>query len=532
MELSRRSFIGAASLAIAGLALSTAGCKESEEPTPSTQESWTSEEDYDVVVVGVGCAGISACIRAAESGVKVLGIDAVEGVNGTNAISVVGIYGLGDPQYKSNHFKYLCEQSNYMFNSSFVNRYLDIIDEQVALYASKGVEIKTVSTPAERHGSGSPAVQYMYVARSAERGDQLQAMLDSYDNLTVKWRTSATSILMEDGKAVGVIAQDRDGTATRYNAKGGVIVCTGGFAANEEMCRQYMGGAWALPTGNPRNDGSGLKMLQAVGAQMGKNYAYNATEGGSLNPKAKCGRNVMLNTYNGLLRGTLMGDIVLNKHGQRFLDEAVLTKHTMMFCSEPVTREGCIFYTITSQKEIDMMKEMTLSDFCLERYGFTITNGMIKKFLAAQPVDHFDEDCEAAISEGWAWKGDTFEELEQVSGIPHIAETMKNYNKMCREGVDTEFFKDPSFLLPYENEDGPFYLVENYMGQCCTQGGVMTDANCNVLNSNYDLIEGLYAAGMDASLESVPYLVGATCHGFAVGSGCIAALEAVKRAQQ
>jgi hypothetical protein len=75
------------------------------------------------------------------------------------------------------------------------------------------------------------------------------------------------------------------------------------------------------------------------------------------------------------------------------------------------------------------------------------------------------------------------------------------------------------FLKPYREEDGPFYLIENYLGNCCTQGGIKTDGRCRALNSEHEVIDGLFMAGMDADLESVPYIVGATCHGFSIGSG-------------
>ena len=143
-----------------------------------------------------------------------------------------------------------------------------------------------------------------------------------------------------------------------------------------------------------------------------------------------------------------------------------------------------------------------------------------------------EADAEAAISEGWCWKGNTFEELEEASGIPNIAQTMKEYNEMCEKGEDTLLYKDPAFLLPYREEDGPFYLIENYLGSCATQGGMKTDDHCRALNSDHNVIEGLFVAGLDADIESTPYMVGATCHGFSVGSGYIAAEAAAERAKK
>ena len=531
MDMSRRTFLGTAAASTTAIAAMGALNLESQ---PALAEeaplSFDAEEECDVAVVGVGCAGISACVEAAEMGVKVVGFDRATSVAATNACMVVGIYGVGDPEAIGPNFTYMSGKSNYQFNNRILRRYLEIIDGQCQRYMDKGVEMRRVESDPSKTESGLSNLQYMFAARGLDRGDQFSAMLATYDNLTLCWETQVTKILMEDGKAVGLLATGPDGVVTKYNVKGGIIVCTGGFGANEEVARARMGGAYALITGSIYNDGSGIAMMQEAGAQLGKNFAFNATEGGALNPKASCGNTVMSPMYNGMLRATLMGDVLLNKRGERFVDEAIMCKKTMMFCSEPVTREGCHFYAIMPQTEMDMLKTMTLAEFCEERYGFTITHGMIKKFLAANPIEHFDEDAQTAIDEGWCWKGNTFKELEEASGIPNIEATMEEYNAMCEAGEDGLFFKDPAFLKPYTPDDAPFYLIECYMGQCCTQGGISTDGNCRALTPDRDVIEGLYAAGMDADLESVPYIIGATCHGFSIGSGYIAAEDAAKRA--
>jgi len=543
-KISRRDFLKGAAASAVGVAsmgvLSACSTNTPEEPANAPQGEQTPETapqditpdavaDYDIVVVGVGCAGISACVAAAELGMKVVGIDRAISVAGTNACSVVGIYGVGDASEVGANFNYLTSSSHYQFNNRFVRRYLDIIEKQIALYKKNGMSINTVAVPSINGDFTS--VQHMYAKRSTDRAAEFENMLSKYSNLTLCWQTEVFELLTEDGKVTGVYAKGPDGKITQYNTKGGVIVCTGGFASNMDMVKQYMGGAVAYHTGNDFTDGSGIKMLQKVGAQIGKNFTINATEGGALNTKASGPKNVMLPTYNAMLRSILIGDVILNKRGERFVDEAIMCKKTMMFCSEPVIREGGHYYSIMTQTEMNMLKEMTLADFCLKRYGFTITHAMIKKFLAANPMSNIEADAETAIKEGWCWKGNTFEELEQASGIPNIAKTMKEYNEMCAKGEDTLLYKDPAFLIPYTEADTPFYLIENYLGASCTQGGIKTDGDCRALNSENEVIEGLFVAGMDADLQSVPYLVGATCHGFSVGSGCIAAEAAAARAK-
>lgn len=484
--------------------------------------------DCDVVVVGVGVAGISACVEAAEMGVKVVGIDRAIGIAGTNAIMAVGMYGVGDPNEVAAHFNYLTTSTFYQFNNRFTRYYLDIIDTQAARYKERGMSLNTTSR--ESTGGNFHATQHMYSSRGLDRAKEFEAMLAQYENLNLYWQTEVTELIREGDKVIGVYAKDDEDRVIRFHAKGGVIICTGGFGSNLDMVASYMGGAIAYPTGSKFNDGAGIRLAQSVGAQIGKNFAINATEGGALNPKASGPQNVMDSEYNAMLRSVLIGDVILNRRGERFVDEAVMCKRTMMFCSEPVTHEGGLYYTIMTQAEMDILKAKTLAEFCLERYDFTITHAMILRFLASAPFYNIDKDAEIAIQEGWCWKGNTFEELEKASAIPNIVRTMNEYNELCENGIDTLLFKDPKFLKPYWQEDGPFYLIENYLGSCCTQGGIKTDGICRALNSNHAIIDGLYIAGMDADLESTPYIIGSTCHGFSVGSGYIAAEDAAKRA--
>jgi fumarate reductase flavoprotein subunit len=298
-DCSRRDFLKGAVGATVGVAalgmLGACGTTPASTPVPTAaptpepteavpqEVAFTPDEivDCDVVVVGVGVAGISACIEAAEMGVSVVGIDRAMSVAATNAVSVVGIYGVGDPAEAGDHFNYLTSSTHYQFNNSFVRYYLDIIDGQIERYKEKGMSIKTVSSPSSAGDFHS--VQHMFSSRSTDRAAEFEAMLAGYSNLTLRWQTEVTEILTDGGKVTGVYAKGSVGKVTQYNAKGGVIICTGGFGANLDMIAEYMGGAVALRTGSTFNDGAGIKLARSVGAQIGKNFAINATEGGALN---------------------------------------------------------------------------------------------------------------------------------------------------------------------------------------------------------------------------------------------------------
>ena len=72
--------------------------------------------------------------------------------------------------------------------------------------------------------------------------------------------------------------------------------------------------------------------------------------------------------------------------------------------------------------------------------------------------------------------------------------SIERYNELARAGEDTDFFKSPQRLFALEN--GPFYAAE--CGCALTLGnlgGLESDEDCHVYNTDRELIPGLYAAG-------------------------------------
>lgn len=121
-KISRRDFLqgaAASAVGVAAMGMLSACGNTSGSAANSAAEAVTITpdvvDDCDVVVVGVGVAGISACIEAAEAGAKVIGIDRAVGVVGTNAVSTVGIYGIADPSEISEHFRQMTAATYYEF---------------------------------------------------------------------------------------------------------------------------------------------------------------------------------------------------------------------------------------------------------------------------------------------------------------------------------------------------------------------------------------------------------------------------------
>lgn len=124
-----------------------------------------------------------------------------------------------------------------------------------------------------------------------------------------------------------------------------------------------------------------------------------------------------------------------------------------------------------------------------------------KAFLAGSKT-YFDE--------GIAVKADTLEELAEKMAVPRDAfqATVRRFNSFAERGVDEDFHRghdahddyygDPG-VKPNPNlgtiAKGPFVAVQVVLSDLGTKGGLLTDEYGRVLNTEGNVIEGLYAAG-------------------------------------
>ncbi|MEG2624383.1 MAG: FAD-binding protein, partial [Clostridia bacterium] len=96
----------------------------------------------------------------------------------------------------------------------------------------------------------------------------LQAFVTDAGN-EVMVNTKATDMIVEDGRIIGVKAEDTT-NGQRYDLYGkkGVILATGGFGANAEMVEQYSGSKVTRTTNHAGATGDGILLAQSVGAEL------------------------------------------------------------------------------------------------------------------------------------------------------------------------------------------------------------------------------------------------------------------------
>lgn len=355
----------------------------------------------------------------------------------------------------------------------------------------------------------------------------LQKIFDDRPNIELRWETQVTNLLKENDAIVGVLTTDKDGNVTKIRAKS-VIVCTGGFLQNKEMVAKYYGGAELVPQDNRYNDGEGIQLLQNAGAQMGKNFSISMNEMGSANFKATPtfswapGRGTNATFY-----FPNFGLMLVNRAGDRFMDERRMCEATM-YSGEQALREST-YFTIVDQAFMDKISTTPVIDFLGEGAKANMGQALLAGFDGVV-LDNIYDDFEEAVSQDWAFKADTIEELAEHFHMPNLVKTVETYNAACESGVDEQMFTPAEYLIPVKN--GPFYMVEYNVGAWLTLGGIKTDGNLAAQTADGKSIPNLYVAGADADLWSVPYYQGGSALGFCYASGLLAGETAAENAMK
>ncbi|WP_173912889.1 FAD-dependent oxidoreductase [Acinetobacter sp. Marseille-Q1618] len=334
---------------------------------------------------------------------------------------------------------------------------------------------------------------------------------------------AAQQLIYENGRVVGAIFKTPQGLI-RILAKHGVVLATGGFP-HDETRKQQLFEHVALGTPHfsaapETNTGDGLKLAEAVGAEVDKTLAWSgAWAPVSLIPRL----DGTLGRFPHLVERGKPGLIAVLKNGKRFTNEGE---------SYPLFIKDLFRHTAKG----DLARCWLICDHkFIRRYGL----GAVKPFpISMQPW----------IENGYLKQAYSLQELAQQCGLDAVQfkDTVTHYNIHAQQGQDPDFQRGST---PYQKaqgdadhqpnpcvapiEKGPFYAVEIVPGSLGTFAGLVTDDDARVLDQQHHLpITGLYAVGNDMnSIMGGQYPSGGITLGPAMTFGYIAANHLVKQAR-
>ena len=494
--------------------------------------------DVDVCVVGCGGSGFMASITAGQLGAKVLTIEKANSVAGVNGIKVSGPFGVDSSVLHAREggttlevdevFQHVMNYTHWTPNPALIHRCLDESKNAVENLVGIGYKMQEANfrfeTPFYQEKGG-----FHLITNSLDERVELwnKALEDA--GVEVLFNTTATGLLMDGEKAVGVTAKKADGTSVTVNAKA-VIIASGGYLGNRDLQEKFLKTRKlnAAAGGNSLCTGDGILMAEDAGAVLCKTFGYCPCEYGGTNTKASRPAKQDKYDQNLAFKFGLYGNLLVDAEGKRFINEGLLCDYPMSYGSEQIVLNAP-WYGIVDQAYVDAMSTIGLYDYTIAKGAEPVEGKwFIGNYFKGRILDKLPEDIEEGIREGWLAKADTLEELAEAFGLTNLPETVAKYNEYCDKGVDEEFGTNPWYLSKIEK--GPFYAVQCEPSAWSTFGGIRTDDKLRALKADNTPLQGLYVVGTDnGSLYYSPYYdVPGFCYGLCVDSGYIAANEAVE----
>ena len=494
--------------------------------------------DVDVCVIGCGGSGFMASITAGKLGAKVLTIEKANSVAGVNGIKVSGPFAVdtsvlharegGTTLQVEEVFQHVMNYTHWTPNPALMHRCLEESKNAVENLVDIGYAMKEANfrfeTPFYQEKGG-----FHLITNSLDERVELwnKALEDA--GVQVLFNTTATGLLMDGDKAVGVTAKKADGTSVTVNAKA-VIIASGGYLGNRDLQEKFLKTRKlnAAAGGNSLCTGDGIMMAEDAGAVLCKTFGYCPCEYGGTNSKASRPAKQDKYDQNYAFKFGLYGNLLVDAEGKRFINEGLLCDYPMSYGSEQIILNAP-WYGIVDQAYVDAMTTIGLYDYTIAKGAEPVEGKwFIGNYFKGRILDKLPEDIEEGIREGWLAKADTLEELAEKFGLTNLPETVAKYNEYCDKGVDEEFGTNPWYLSKIEK--GPFYAVQCEPSAWSTFGGVRTDDKLRALKPDNTPMQGLYVVGTDnGSLYYSPYYdVPGYCYGLCVDSGYIAANEAVE----
>ena len=523
-EISRRNFLTGAGLALAGIAGAGAlsGCAQSKGSADKAASAETSEiktadetRDADIVIVGSGACGCFAAYEAAKQGVKNILVVTKSGnatdsnfneISGTCAVETEGTRSIGQTFTLVDLYKHMIAYAHWTVNAKLLRKCTMLLAEDIDILTKMGVETQILG---DRYNVGFTDVHGFM---TPDKGQPIEQYLTG-EGVEFLYGAPATHILMEDGVAKGVQCEQK-GKVINVNAKA-VLVCTGGYMANEEMLTEIYGGVEIANMGSKNNTGDGQKMVLEAGGMEDRIHGLGMNDIYGMNKKST----LSVFNANPLMQLAFYGGLVTDPSGKRFLDEYMLAQQPMSGGGEATLHQKR-YYAIFSGNVVDSMA--TQSYYASIGSPAVWTSAMT---MFNAPIPDLENNLKKGKDEGWIYEGGTIDELAKAAGLTDLPETVKSYDAMVAAKDDTEFYKREEFLWPVEDGSSVYYAFEYNPSAFNTFGGARTDDDCRVLDVDLEPIPGLYVGGVEnGSLFCTPYYdCGGSCSGLSMASGRIAA---------
>lgn len=419
--------------------------------------------NYDVVVIGAGGAGFSAAIEAKNAGANVVLLEKMPAVGGNSLISgaemnaarnwvqpKLGILDDSAERHAADTFKGGDKKgdmkvinvmtANALDAAKWCRDYLGVRFEDDNLFFFGGHSRKRALIPVGHTGTE-------FIAKFQAKADELgiPVITDMKAEELIKDKT---------GRVVGVKATSHGATYT-FNAKGGVVLATGGFGANKAMVKKYNPkiDERFKTTDAPGTTGEALYMAKRAGAQL-VNMGYIQTY-------------PICDPISGVIEliadSRFDGAIMLNQEGKRFVEE--------------LERRDVLSEAILKQT----------GNYCWVLWNDNI--GKISNTVKEHPTEY-----EAFTKQGIMATCPDLKCIADFTKMPlkQLESTVKRVSSMAGKGNDKDFHHRGGLM---DMSEGQYYVIKAVPSTHHTMGGVRINEKAQALTAKGHVIPGLWAAG-------------------------------------
>jgi succinate dehydrogenase/fumarate reductase flavoprotein subunit len=279
----------------------------------------------------------------------------------------------------------------------------------------------------------------------------------------------------EDGRIVGVVADTPEGPK-RFAADRAVVLTCGGYEYNDEMKISYLRASPMYFYGSPMNTGDGVRMAQAVGADL---WHMNSMIGRAIAHFELDGRG-----YNFFVSITPGGYVFTDKYGRRFADEHM-----------QATSRHDFYYELINYDAAKAEYPRIPCYWFFDQRHFSVGSIATGTGAAGPHAYPWSRDNEVEIERGWIVRGDDLEDVARRAGVAEPAEaarTIEAYNEACCTKVDP-IGRPADSLVPLD--EPPYYCVKLWPGGPNTSGGPRRNEHAQIVDVFGEPIPGLYDAG-------------------------------------
>jgi len=431
----------------------------------------------DVIVIGAGGAGMAAAVTANQAGKSVIVIEKSSKMGGNtilsggalNAVDEGSETAIANKDSVENHYNQTFDGGDQAGDPVLVHTLVDNAWSGVEWLMSLGMKFNekvfTVTggmwprahKPVEPEGTGFFITYKNYI--------------DTHTGITMVYNTTAKELIVEDNVVTGITCIGETGNIVTAKATNGIVLATGGFGRNVEMRVKYneITKKWptldeSIPSTNTSGiTGDGIIMAEAIGANLVQMENIQLLPLGD--PKT--------GSLSGNIEHAVESRIFINLEGNRFVNEG------------------------------GRRDEMTLALFeQTEAKMFIVMDS--DTYPEGTELNNFGESIADLVASGRALKADSLEELATLMKVPvdSLITSVKDYNRYC-QGGDQEGQTDSFGRALFTDTDGvnngindaPYYATVRVPTVHHTMGGIQINEHAQVIDTNSNIIAGLFAAG-------------------------------------